>query len=345
MRPRMSWSKSTRPAGSSTAVSLPRAVDRGGVLAAVVGVAGFAELLAGGIVGALGEHAAEAVVGPGDARAGGVAALGDLAGGVEELPDDAGVGGVDAEQAARAVVGVAARMAGGIDVRAQAARGVVLVAVRDAAVGEDRRLGDHVAEAVELAALGGGAVGRRGVDIFVVEFILREWAVAGQGVEAVGVARGGDAAERVAPGLGAGRAWQRDEGPGRERGDGEQHTLGLFGDSAGGVVKQALGEHGGRAGIVRRDAGLRAAEAVELRDLDVDFVLAADATPLGEDRRALGAAVHEIAVADRRALGAVAGLDLGGEAAEAVVEGLRGGAVRRGDGDAGGRARGPRWLW
>ena len=189
-----------------------------------------------------------------------------------------------------------------------------------------------MAEAVELAALRGGAVGRRGVDIFVFEFILRERAVADQGVEAVGVARGGDAAERVAPGLGAGRTGLRDVGPGRERGDGERHTLGLLGDSAGGVVKQALGEHSGGVGVVRRDAGLRAAEAIELRDLDVDVILAADTAPLGEDRRPLGAAVEEIAVAHRRPLGAVAWLDLGGEAAEAVVEGLRGGTVRRGDG-------------
>ncbi len=95
----------------------------------------------------------------------------------------------------------------------------------------------------------------------------------------------------------------------------------------------ALDEHGGGAGVIGRDAGLRAAEAVELRDLEVDVVLPADAAALGDDRGTLGAPVEKIAVADRRALGCVAGLDLGGEPAEAVVNCLRGGAVRGRDGD------------
>jgi hypothetical protein len=134
-------------------------------------------------------------------------------------------------------------------------------------------LGDHVAQAVEFLALRGCCVGRRGVDILVVECILRERAVTGQRVEAVGVARGGDAAEGVAPGLGAGRCWERDVAAGRERGGGQRHALDRLGDLAGGVVDVALGEHGGGAGVIGRDAGLRAAEAVELRDLEVDVVL------------------------------------------------------------------------
>jgi hypothetical protein len=115
-------------------------------------------------------------------------------------------------------VGVVARVALRVDVRSEAAGGVVLVAVDDAAIGEDGDVGDDAAEAVEFAALGRDAVRRRGVDVLVVVVVLRERAVAGQRLEAVGVAGGGDAAERVAPGLGAGRTrWQRDADAGRER--------------------------------------------------------------------------------------------------------------------------------
>lgn len=75
--------------------------------------------------------------------------------------------------------------------------GVVGVAVRDRAVGEQLLARDGAAEAVLLAALGRVSIGRRGVQIFVIAVLGPQRAVIGGGLAAVRVAGENDAAERV----------------------------------------------------------------------------------------------------------------------------------------------------